>query len=316
MIPQQPDTILSPLGYSSDTRNIPATTPAGTNQLSFESGFPPLTSTPLQSGGVPPERQDFNAAFKLLSEFIYYLQSGNQFVWSNLLDYDKGCTILGSDGALYLCIQANGATSPNTVQDPTSSTDYWIKVIDSRGILNINVIGDGTITGAKIANATITGAKLANDTITAAQISENAITASELANNAVDSAAIATNAVTNAKIANDAVNNAKISDVAASKVTGLARVATSGSYNDLTNKPTIPTNVAPLPVPYKSNYSVGIWLSVQPAQNYTLPAGGTWAWFGISVSKNLIYATVSAGGTVIGVGNSEPNSRFLVWRIQ
>ena len=120
MIPEKPQTILTPFCYAGDTRNIPATTPAGTNQFSYEAGFPPLSSTPLQSGGVPPERQDFNAAFKLLSEFIYYLQSGNQFVWSNLLDYDKGCTILGSDGALYLCIQANGATTPNTVQDPTS----------------------------------------------------------------------------------------------------------------------------------------------------------------------------------------------------
>ena len=65
MIPQQPDIILSPLGYSSDTRNIPATTPAGSNQLSFESGFPLLTSIPVQAGGLPPERQDFNAAFKI-----------------------------------------------------------------------------------------------------------------------------------------------------------------------------------------------------------------------------------------------------------
>ena len=195
MIPQQPQTILTPFCYAGDTRNIPATTPAGTNQFSYEAGFPPLTSTPLQSGGVPPERQDFNAAFKLLSEFIYYLQSGNQFVWSNLLDYDKGCTILGSDGALYLCIQANGATSPNTVQDPTTSTGYWVKVIDSQGILNINVIGDGTITGAK----------LANDTITSAQIAANAVTASELANNAV--------------------TDEKITSVAVSKVTGLSSVA-------------------------------------------------------------------------------------------
>jgi len=68
--------------------------------------------------------------------------------------------------------------------------------------------------------------------------------------------------VTAAKIANGAVTDAKINDVAASKITGavaianggtgattasgartnlgLATVASSGSYNDLTNKPTIP----------------------------------------------------------------------------
>jgi hypothetical protein len=39
----------------------------------------------------------------------------------------------------------------------------------------------------------------------------------------------------------DTVGNADITDVAASKVTGLSGVATSGSYNDLSNKPNIPS---------------------------------------------------------------------------
>ena len=39
----------------------------------------------------------------------------------------------------------------------------------------------------------------------------------------------------------DTVGNSEITDVAASKVTGLATVATSGSYNDLSNKPSIPS---------------------------------------------------------------------------
>ncbi|MCI6474525.1 MAG: hypothetical protein MSA07_02375 [Mucispirillum sp.] len=258
MIPQQPDIILSPLGYSSDTRNIPATTPAGSNQLSFESGFPLLTSIPVQAGGLPPERQDFNAAFKILSEFIYFLQSGNHFDWSNQLDYNAGALVLGSDGALYYCIQANGATSPNTVQDPTTSSGYWVKVIDAQGVFNINIIADGAVSTAKLANSS----------------------------------------VTNAKIANRAVNNAKISDVAASKVTGLATVATSGSYNDLKNKPTIPTNVAPLPV---TGSGIGQWEAVGPAAQVRLPDGGTWAIFvslfiNGALSTNSYIVNVVSGG--------------------
>lgn len=282
MIPQQPQTILTPFCYAGDTRNIPATTPAGTNQFSYEAGFPPLTSTPLQSGGVPPERQDFNAAFKLLSEFIYYLQSGNQFVWCNLLDYDKGGTILGSDGALYLCIQANGATSPNTVQDPTTSTGYWVKVIDSQGILNINVIGDGTITGAK----------LANDTITSAQIAANAVTASELANNAVDTAAIAAGAVT----------DAKITSVAASKVSGLLNIA------------------APLPRSGATQL-LGAWkeLSNLSGPTITLPAGGSWAWFllGFRNSPLTTYALtgVTSGGLTTGFSPIVTACAGFCWRI-
>lgn len=248
MIPQQPDIILSPLGYSSDTRNIPATTPAGSNQLSFESGFPLLTSIPVQAGGLPPERQDFNAAFKILSEFIYFLQSGNHFDWSNQLDYNAGALVLGSDGALYYCIQANGATSPNTVQDPTTSSGYWVKVIDAQGVFNINIIADGAVSTAKLANSSVT--------------------------------------------------NAKISDVAASKVTGLATVATSGSYNDLKNKPTIPTNVAPLPV---TGSGIGQWEAVGPAAQVRLPDGGTWAIFvslfiNGALSTNSYIVNVVSGG--------------------
>lgn len=299
MIPEKPQTILTPFCYAGDTRNIPVTTPAGTNQFSYEAGFPPLTSTPLQSGGVPPERQDFNAAFKLLSEFIYYLQSGNQFVWSNLLDYDKGCTILGSDGALYLCIQANGATSPNTVQDPTTSTGYWVKVIDSQGILNINVIGDGTITNAKIANTTITGTKLANDTITSTQIAANAVTASELADNAVDTAAIAAGAVT----------DAKITSVAASKVTGLASVA------------------APKPVKGTGS-TLGVWRSEQRySDNYALPTGGTWAWIVLdTITASILESptaiagfntNVDPGGTMITPNYLNKHQFYvMIWRIQ
>lgn len=59
----------------------------------------------------------------------------------------------------------------------------------------------------------------------------------DIDNSAVTSAKIASSAVTSAKIATSAVTNTKISSVSASKVTGLAKVATSGSYNDLSDKP-------------------------------------------------------------------------------
>lgn len=121
MIPQTPDIMPSPLCYEGDTRNILEDTPLGTNQLSYKLGFPPITSVSVKTGGIAPSRVDMNAALKLLSIHTYFLQSGNKYKYSNLLDYEIGSTVLGSDNALYYCIQTNGATSPNTVQDPTSS---------------------------------------------------------------------------------------------------------------------------------------------------------------------------------------------------
>ena len=354
MIPQTPDIMPSPLCNEGDTRNIPEDTPLGTNQLSYKLGFPPITSIDVKAGGIAPSRVDMNAALKLLSIHTYFLQSGNKYKDSNLLDYDKGCTILGSDGALYLCIQANGATSPNTVQNPTNSTGYWVEVIDAQGVFNINIIADGavsteklansavtsakiadgTIVNADIANTTITGAKLVNKTITAKQIADNTITAaqlaansvgaSELADNAVDTNAIANLSVTNAKIANSAVNNAKISDVAASKVTGLATVATSGSYNDLINRPTIPTNFPPKPVK-NTGTVLGVWRwGINEGTSYTLPSGGTWAWMVIpastinhSLTSLFANAGVDSGGTtVVSTAGADLIFCALIWRIQ
>lgn len=139
MIPQTPDIMPSPLCYEGDTRNISEDTPLGTNQLSYKLGFPPITSVSIKAGGIAPSRVDMNAALKLLSIHTYFLQSGNKYKYSNLLDYEIGSTVLGSDNALYYCIQANGATSPNTVQDPTTSSDYWTKIIYSNGLINLPV---------------------------------------------------------------------------------------------------------------------------------------------------------------------------------
>ena len=349
MIPEKPQIITSPICYNGDKRAIPESTPLGSNQLSFESGFPVLTSTPLNAGGLPPDRQDFNAALNLLSTFIYYMQSGNQFTWNNQLDYNAGAFVIGSDNALYFCIQANGATSPNTVQNPTNSTGYWVKVIDAQGVFNINIIADGavstaklangavtsakiadgTIVNADIANTTITGAKLVNKTITATQIADNTITAaqlaansvgaSELADNAVDTNAIANLSVTNAKIANAAVNDAKISGVSASKVSGLATVASSGSYNDLTNKPTIPTNVAPLPT--SSSSTVGQIYYQNSYGPVTVPTGGSWlclvfGYNGAGDFFNVSNYQISPGGTVFSLGSGEGGKVLCAWRIQ
>lgn len=60
---------------------------------------------------------------------------------------------------------------------------------------------------------------------------------SDIDNYAVTSSKLGTNSVTTAKINASAVTDAKISSVSASKVTGLHKVATSGDYNDLKNKP-------------------------------------------------------------------------------
>ena len=75
-------------------------------------------------------------------------------------------------------------------------------------------------------------------------IADDAVTSAKLAAGAVDATALASGAVTSAKIADGTITNADISASAAidaSKISGLSTVATTGSYDDLADKPTIPS---------------------------------------------------------------------------
>lgn len=80
----------------------------------------------------------------------------------------------------------------------------------------------------------ISGTKITNNSITSSQIAANAITADKIAANSITADKIAVNAITSDKI--DTSNLT----VSASQVSGLASVATTGSYNSLSNRPTIP----------------------------------------------------------------------------
>ncbi len=309
MIPQKPEILKAPLVVDGEKNILPETTPQGSNQFSLLGGFPTLTSLPVNAGGLPPKRLDFNAVFNLLSIHTFFLQSGNKYSWSSELDYSIGGVVLASNNSIYLCIKANGATPPNTVKNPVTSTGYWVELVKSNGTINIDLIATGAISTNKIANGAITSDKLAS----------NAVTNAKIANGAITSDKLASNAVTNAKIANGAVDNNKISGVAASKVSGLATVAKTGSYNDLTNKPNIPTNIPPMPT--NNNWLSIAGQDIKP-MTYVLPVGGTYAYF-ITMTNFIGYNAVDnkvgvkPGGTqILFTDMNVKTFGGLIWRIQ
>lgn len=83
----------------------------------------------------------------------------------------------------------------------------------------------------------------------------------------------------------------------------------SGS-NDATRKAYVDTK-APLPT---SVSGLGSWLSVttNSSGNYTLPAGGTWAYFW---SAQLGLVGLAAGGTQIVSGDTPSTTKGFAWRI-
>lgn len=158
-IPSSPPFLSNVLGYAADVNVIPGTTPSGSGAFSYQSAFPPITAIPLTAGGVAPDREDFNAVFKLLSQHVHFLQSGSLYTWNNALDYLKGAHVLGSNGVEYVAQASSGPNVPEVgAKDPTTDTGtYWVSltsfvsegfVPDSRKV----IAGTGLSGGGALSN--------------------------------------------------------------------------------------------------------------------------------------------------------------------
>ena len=136
------------LGSTADVNALPATTPSGSGRASTSGLFPPVTQLPLDQGGIAPERGDFNALFKYLGEYLFYLMQGGMFSYSTDYDYTAGNLVM-HEGSLYLCIASNGPGS--AVKYPTDE-DYWRQLALTSQLPTVN---NGTLTiqknGANVA---------------------------------------------------------------------------------------------------------------------------------------------------------------------
>ena len=136
------------LGSTADVNAIPETTPSGSGRASFSGLFPPVTQLALDQGGIAPERGDFNALFKYLGEYLFYLMQGGMFSYSTDYDYTAGNLVM-HEGSLYLCIASNGPGS--AVKYPTDA-DYWRQLALTSQLPTVN---NGTLTiqknGANVA---------------------------------------------------------------------------------------------------------------------------------------------------------------------
>ena len=139
MATTEPQKWTATLGSTADVNALPATTPSGSGRASTSGLFPPVTQLPLDQGGIAPERGDFNALFKYLGEYLFYLMQGGMFSYSTDYDYTAGNLVL-HEGSLYLCIASNGPGS--AVKYPTDA-DYWRQLALTSQLPTVN---NGTLT--------------------------------------------------------------------------------------------------------------------------------------------------------------------------
>ena len=110
---------------------IPDTSTVGSGRASLTSGFPDETSQPIDDGGIPPQRKDFNGILYMLSSFAMFQQSGGKFTWDARVNYDVP-SIIYYNGELWWCVSASGpgvagvgAKTPNE-----QNISYWKKAKD------------------------------------------------------------------------------------------------------------------------------------------------------------------------------------------
>ena len=139
MATTEPQQWAATLGNTADVNALPATTPSGSGRASTSGLFPPVTQLPLDQGGIAPERGDFNALFKYLGEYLFYLMQGGMFSYSTDYDYTAG-NLVRHEGSLYLCIAANGPGS--AVKYPTDA-DYWRQLALTS---QLPIVNNGTLT--------------------------------------------------------------------------------------------------------------------------------------------------------------------------
>lgn len=132
-------------------RNIPVASQIGITPgaASLTDGFPPLTFTPVASGGVPPAGADFNG-------LLYQ-------VTSNINWLNAGCVPAYDAAFAVLC----GGYPANAVTQSADGTGFWRNTVDSN-LTNPDAAA-ATFTGS-IAGTTLTVTAVATGTVTVGQV--------------------------------------------------------------------------------------------------------------------------------------------------
>lgn len=108
-----------------NTVPVPSQIPITAGAASYTDGFPPLTMTPVTSGGIPPSGLDMNGVLNEISAPGVWYCAGAGFPYdaafsSAVGGYPKGSRVLAASGAGYWF-----STTDNNVTDPDTGGAGW-----------------------------------------------------------------------------------------------------------------------------------------------------------------------------------------------
>lgn len=117
----EPSKILTPWASTGTKNPIPQTANNTTGAAGFDKGFPDITMTIEEAGGLPPAGQDFNGIFYEITKILQYMQAGgaptfDQSMSSEIGGYPKGAVVIGDDMAtIYQSVIDSNTNNPNLI---------------------------------------------------------------------------------------------------------------------------------------------------------------------------------------------------------
>lgn len=130
-----PKLIVTPFAELGAKNDIPESGATEPQLATMSAGWPAVTETPINEGGIPPDRKDFNGLGYLTTSHLAFLNRGQ---W-----YGYDATFAGQIGGypLHARLQLdNGdiaqSTIPNNTNNPNTNTNGWVIGIPSRLVVD------------------------------------------------------------------------------------------------------------------------------------------------------------------------------------
>ena len=135
----KPQVLYQPFAATGDKNVILDAPDAENPQLAnLQTGFPAITQTLIDNGGIPPERKDFNGLGYMLSSFYYFIQCGGIYTFEQDVSdaiggYPQGSILYYTDGdGITYRVKSNKANNTdNFVTTPSYIGDSWDIVSDT-----------------------------------------------------------------------------------------------------------------------------------------------------------------------------------------
>lgn len=142
-----PTLITTPFAENGDKNTIPESVGAEPQNATMQAGFPPITQQKISEGGIPPERNDFNGMFNLVTQHLVHLNNGMSYEFDQehadkIGGYPLNARLMLDNGDIVQSTIANNVNNPNL--DMTG----WVNVKADQELIN---------TSANSVNALVAG---------------------------------------------------------------------------------------------------------------------------------------------------------------